>query len=88
MEISDAEIQHLKEQNNRRVKRVVTAVALTLIIFSLILVAMSLSFGRKMDQLVSESMEGKLDADDLFNATRQRVKDVSKSYSNQSTASG
>jgi len=32
MEITDAEIQHLKEQNNRRVKRVVTAVALTLIV--------------------------------------------------------
>lgn len=51
MELSDVEIQQLKEQNHRRIKRVVSVVALTLIIVSVILVALSLSLGPKIDQL-------------------------------------
>lgn len=51
MDLSEVEIQQLKEQNNRRVKRVVSVVALTLIIASIILVALSLSLGPKIDDL-------------------------------------
>ncbi|CAD5215338.1 unnamed protein product [Bursaphelenchus okinawaensis] len=66
LELSDLEVQQLKEQNHRRIKRVVTAVAITLMLISFILVALSLSLGPKIDQLVSESLDTKLSSKDLF----------------------
>lgn len=51
IELTDVEIQQLKEQNHRRIKRVVTVVAVTLMLISFILVALSLSLGPKIDQL-------------------------------------
>ncbi|KAL3085306.1 hypothetical protein niasHS_010375 [Heterodera schachtii] len=55
--LTDAEIQQLKEQNQRRVKRVVALVAVAITTIAVILVALSLSLGPKIDQLVSESLE-------------------------------
>jgi len=66
IELSDIEIQQLKEQNQKRIKRVVTVVAISLTLISVILVALSLSLGPKIDQLVSESLDGKLSSKDLF----------------------
>uniref|UniRef100_A0A915DFG4 Uncharacterized protein n=1 Tax=Ditylenchus dipsaci TaxID=166011 RepID=A0A915DFG4_9BILA len=66
MELSELEVQQIKDQNHRRIKRVVTAVAITLILISVILVALSLSLGPKIDQLVSESLDAKLSSKDLF----------------------
>lgn len=51
MELSDIEIQQLKDQNHRRIKKVVTVVAITLMLLAVILVALSLSLGPKIDQL-------------------------------------
>ncbi|KAI6177167.1 hypothetical protein M3Y97_00877500 [Aphelenchoides bicaudatus] len=66
IELTDVEIQQLKEQNHRRIKRVVTVVAVTLMLISFILVALSLSLGPKIDQLVSENLETNLSSKDLF----------------------
>ncbi|KAI6188175.1 hypothetical protein M3Y98_00325700 [Aphelenchoides besseyi] len=66
IELSEMEIQQLKEQNHRRIKRVVTVVAITLMLISFILVALSLSLGPKIDQLVSESLDTSLSSKDLF----------------------
>jgi len=69
MDLSDAELQQIarmKEQNHQRIKRVVTIVALTLILISVVLVALSLSLGPKIDQMVSESLDGKLSSSELF----------------------
>jgi hypothetical protein len=66
IELSEYEVQQLKEQNHRRIKRVVTAVAITLILISVVLVALSLSLGPKIDQLVSESLDAKLSSKELF----------------------
>jgi hypothetical protein len=51
IELSEAEIQALKEQNHRRIKRVVTIVAFTMMLISFVLVALSLSLGPKIDAL-------------------------------------
>lgn len=51
IELTDVEIQQLKEQNHRRIKRVVTVVAISMMLVSFILVALSLSLGPKIDQL-------------------------------------
>lgn len=51
IELTDVEIQQLKEQNHRRIKRVVTVVAITMMLISFILVALSLSLGPKIDSL-------------------------------------
>uniref|UniRef100_A0A915C209 Uncharacterized protein n=1 Tax=Parascaris univalens TaxID=6257 RepID=A0A915C209_PARUN len=51
MELSEAEIAQLKEHNQRRVKRVVAIVAITMTLISIVLVALSLSLGSKIDQL-------------------------------------
>jgi hypothetical protein len=51
IELSEAEIQALKEQNHRRIKRVVTIVAITMMLISFVLVALSLSLGPKIDAL-------------------------------------
>lgn len=50
-ELSEADILHFKEQNHRRVKRVVTLVAITLMLTALMLVVLSLSLGSKIDDL-------------------------------------
>jgi hypothetical protein len=65
-ELSDAEIQHIKEHNHRRVKQVVTLVAITLMLTAFVLVVLSLSLGSKIDDLVSESLDHKLSSKDLF----------------------
>ncbi|KAI1729441.1 hypothetical protein DdX_01682 [Ditylenchus destructor] len=75
IELTDIEVQQLKEQNHRRIKRVVTVVAITLIGISIVLVALSLSLGPKIDQLVSESLDAKLTSKDLFLGPK-RNKDV------------
>ncbi|KAI1721147.1 hypothetical protein Ddc_07587 [Ditylenchus destructor] len=75
IELTDIEVQMLKEQNHRRIKRVVTVVAITLIGISIVLVALSLSLGPKIDQLVSESLDAKLTSKDLFLGPK-RHKDV------------
>ncbi|KAI6240901.1 hypothetical protein M3Y99_00398700 [Aphelenchoides fujianensis] len=72
IELSEVEIQQLKEQNHRRIKRVVTVVAITLMLISFILVALSLSLGPKIDQLVSESLDTSLSSKDLFLGPKQR----------------
>uniref|UniRef100_A0AC34Q9M3 Uncharacterized protein n=1 Tax=Panagrolaimus sp. JU765 TaxID=591449 RepID=A0AC34Q9M3_9BILA len=79
IELSDIEIQQLKEQNQKRIKRVVTIVAISLTLISVILVGLSLSLGPKIDQLVSESVDGKLSSKDLFlkqNETEFNVADI------------
>ncbi len=50
-DLTEAELKLLKEQNQRRVKRIVAAVGITLTLVSIILVALSLSLGQKIDQL-------------------------------------
>ncbi|KHN79046.1 hypothetical protein Tcan_14287 [Toxocara canis] len=52
MELSEAEIAQLKEHNQRKVKRVVAIVAIMMTLISIVLVALSLSLGSKIDQLV------------------------------------
>uniref|UniRef100_A0AC35FNE3 Uncharacterized protein n=1 Tax=Panagrolaimus sp. PS1159 TaxID=55785 RepID=A0AC35FNE3_9BILA len=56
IELSDIEIQQLKEQNQKRIKKVVTIVAISLTLISVILVGISLSLGPKIDQLVKSNM--------------------------------
>uniref|UniRef100_A0AC34F7Q7 Uncharacterized protein n=1 Tax=Panagrolaimus sp. ES5 TaxID=591445 RepID=A0AC34F7Q7_9BILA len=53
IELSDIEIQQLKEQNQKRIKKVVTIVAISLTLISVILVGLSLSLGPKIDQLAN-----------------------------------
>ncbi|CAI4232356.1 unnamed protein product [Auanema sp. JU1783] len=55
-ELSDIEIQQLKEHNQKRVKRVVAVVAILLTVISLGLVAFSLALGKKIDLMVEETM--------------------------------
>lgn len=50
-QLSEADILHFKEQNHRRVKRVVTLVAITLMLTAFVLVVLSLSLGSKIDDL-------------------------------------
>ncbi|KAI3410068.1 hypothetical protein GPALN_006432 [Globodera pallida] len=66
MALSDAEIQQLKDQNQQRVKRVVALVAVAITTIAIILVALSLSLGPKIDQLVSESLESKMSSTELL----------------------
>ncbi|CAJ0598402.1 unnamed protein product [Cylicocyclus nassatus] len=58
-ELSDIEIQQIKEHNQRRVKRVVALVALLMTLLALGLVAMSLAFGNKIDLIIQKNMEKK-----------------------------
>uniref|UniRef100_A0A914DDC0 Uncharacterized protein n=1 Tax=Acrobeloides nanus TaxID=290746 RepID=A0A914DDC0_9BILA len=71
IELSDVEIQQLKDQNQKRIKRVVSLIAISLTIISILLVALSLSLGPKIDQLVSESLDAKLTSKDLFHGSRR-----------------
>ncbi|CAJ0578759.1 unnamed protein product, partial [Mesorhabditis spiculigera] len=57
MEFTDLEIQQIKDHNQKRVKRVVAVVAISMTIIAIVLVGLSLSFGKKIDLLVEESME-------------------------------
>lgn len=50
-DISDNEIQQLKDHYERRIKQVVTGVVVTLFVISFVLVGLSLSLGPKLDQL-------------------------------------
>ncbi|KAK6744438.1 hypothetical protein RB195_011257 [Necator americanus] len=56
-ELSDIEIQQIKEHNQRRVKRVVALVALLMTLLALGLVAMSLALGNRIDMMVEEDLE-------------------------------
>ncbi|KAL6726559.1 hypothetical protein Aduo_008520 [Ancylostoma duodenale] len=56
-ELSDIEIQQIKEHNQRRVKRVVAMVALLMTLLALGLVAMSLALGNRIDMMVEEDLE-------------------------------
>jgi hypothetical protein len=51
IELTEVEILQLKEQNHKRIKRVVTIVAISMMVISFILVGLSLSLGPKIDQL-------------------------------------
>ncbi len=50
-ELTPAQLRALKEDSQKRVKRIVAAVGITLTVISIILVALSLSFGQKIDDL-------------------------------------
>ncbi len=50
-ELTDADLLYIKEDNQRRVKRIVAFVGVTLTLVSIILVALSLSLGQKIDEL-------------------------------------
>ncbi|EFP02342.1 hypothetical protein CRE_00962 [Caenorhabditis remanei] len=56
-ELTDVEIQQLKEHNQKRVKRVVGFVAIAMTLLSLALVAFSLALGRKIDLMGQFSFE-------------------------------
>uniref|UniRef100_A0A0K0F7D9 Col_cuticle_N domain-containing protein n=2 Tax=Strongyloides TaxID=6247 RepID=A0A0K0F7D9_STRVS len=60
IELSDIEIQQIKEQNQERIKKVVAYVAISLTVISIILVALSLSFGPKIDSLVNDQLDQRL----------------------------
>ena len=64
--LTEAEARQLKERNQRWVKRVVALVALVLTTIAVVLVALSLSLGPKIDQLVSESLESKISSKELI----------------------
>uniref|UniRef100_A0A0N5A4Y2 Col_cuticle_N domain-containing protein n=1 Tax=Parastrongyloides trichosuri TaxID=131310 RepID=A0A0N5A4Y2_PARTI len=66
IELSDIEIQQLKEQNQERVKKVVAYVAISLTVISIILVALSLSFGPKIDSLVNDQLDRRLISKELI----------------------
>ncbi|VDO36983.1 hypothetical protein V3C99_000695 [Haemonchus contortus] len=63
-ELSDIEIQQIKEHNQRRVKRVVALVAVLMTLLALGLVTMSLALGNRIDMMVEEDMEKR--AADVF----------------------
>lgn len=74
-ELSDVEIQQIKEHNQRRVKRVVALVAVLMTLLALGLVTMSLALGSRIDMMVEEDLEKR--AADVFlrtgiNITQQR----------------
>ncbi|KAK6019875.1 hypothetical protein OSTOST_14480 [Ostertagia ostertagi] len=56
-ELSDIEIQQLKEHNQRRVKRVVALVAVLMTLLALGLVTMSLALGNRIDMMVEQDLE-------------------------------
>ncbi|CEF67909.1 Hypothetical protein SRAE_2000257000 [Strongyloides ratti] len=60
IELSDIEIQQIKEQSQERIKKVVAYVAISLTVISIILVALSLSFGPKIDSLVNDQLDQRL----------------------------
>lgn len=49
--LTDAELLQVKEDNQRRIKRIVAAVGIALTVISIVLVALSLSLGQKIDEL-------------------------------------
>ena len=49
--MSPAQIQAIKDQNQKKIKRIVAIVGITLTIISIILVGLSLSFGQKIDEI-------------------------------------
>uniref|UniRef100_A0A914XJ69 Uncharacterized protein n=1 Tax=Plectus sambesii TaxID=2011161 RepID=A0A914XJ69_9BILA len=51
--LTDAELLQVKEDNQKRIKRIVAAVGIALTVISIVLVALSLSLGQKIDELVS-----------------------------------
>ncbi|WKY02959.1 hypothetical protein Q1695_016340 [Nippostrongylus brasiliensis] len=74
-ELTDIEIQQIKEHNQRRVKRVVALVAVLMTLLALGLVTMSLALGNRIDMMVEEDLEKR--AADVFlrtgiNITQQR----------------
>ncbi|KAF1761905.1 hypothetical protein GCK72_010164 [Caenorhabditis remanei] len=60
-ELTDVEIQQLKEHNQKRVKRVVGFVAIAMTLLSLALVAFSLALGRKIDLMVEQKVEQRME---------------------------
>ncbi|CAO4369734.1 unnamed protein product [Caenorhabditis nigoni] len=60
-ELTDIEIQQLKEHNQKRVKRVVGFVAIAMTLLSLALVAFSLALGRKIDLMVEQKVEERME---------------------------
>ncbi|CAB3401701.1 unnamed protein product [Caenorhabditis bovis] len=60
-ELTDLEIQQLKEHNQKRVKKVVGLVAIVMTLLSLALVAFSLALGRKIDMMVEKSVEQRME---------------------------
>ncbi|CAI5445065.1 unnamed protein product [Caenorhabditis angaria] len=60
-ELTDVEIQQLKDHNQKRVKRVVGYVAVVMTILSLALVAFSLALGRKIDLMVEQKVEERME---------------------------
>ncbi|CAD6190357.1 unnamed protein product [Caenorhabditis auriculariae] len=60
-ELTDLEIQQLKEHNQKRVKRVVGMVAIAMTMLSLALVAFSLALGKKIDLMVERSVEQRME---------------------------
>jgi hypothetical protein len=49
--LTDAELLQVKEDNQKRIKRIVAAVGIALTVISIVLVALSLSLGQKIDEL-------------------------------------
>ncbi|CTQ86632.1 Cell division protein FtsL [Caenorhabditis elegans] len=59
-ELTDVEIQQLKEHNQKRVKRVVVFVSIGMTLIALALVAFSLALGRKIDLMVEQKVEERM----------------------------
>uniref|UniRef100_A0A1I7ZD53 Col_cuticle_N domain-containing protein n=1 Tax=Steinernema glaseri TaxID=37863 RepID=A0A1I7ZD53_9BILA len=76
MELTDLEIQQLKEHNQRRVKQVVCTIAVIMTLVCVALIALSLSLGPKIDQMVSESLDSKLSSQDLFLGPRRNESSI------------
>ncbi|PIO62260.1 hypothetical protein TELCIR_16192, partial [Teladorsagia circumcincta] len=77
-ELSDIEIQQLKEHNQRRVKRVVALVAVLMTLLALGLVTMSLALGNRIDMMGMTTtigfLEGLMKPTDPLDAEEPREK--------------
>uniref|UniRef100_A0AC35TMX5 Col_cuticle_N domain-containing protein n=1 Tax=Rhabditophanes sp. KR3021 TaxID=114890 RepID=A0AC35TMX5_9BILA len=73
VELTDIEIQLLKDQNTKKIKKVITIVAITLTLISIVLVALSLSFGPKIDSLVNDELDRKISSKELFLGPRPTI---------------
>ena len=56
-ELTEAQLRELKESSHKRVKRIVAGVGITLTLISILLVALSLTLGQKIDDLVGQRVK-------------------------------
>lgn len=67
-ESNQADLEYLKMYNHKRIRRIVSTVAIALTVLAIVLVALSLSLGSRIDQLVNESLDTslKISGSELF----------------------